>query len=269
MARVWWIGPLVLSAAACSPPGEPAPVVAETAAVTTPVESATPSSRPGPRTEVDWDSGKGTPSHPNVDPSPVGWYPAAFPADDSRTVYLTFDDGPSEYTPQMLRLLRKHDANATFFIVGTQVAGRESLIRDALRDGNAIGNHTWDHPDLTTLRSAQIKDQLERVAEVAPVGPCMRPPYGAVHEVSGRVSVAMGFQPVMWTGQAFDWRPTATASQIVKDIKAATRPGAVILLHDGGGDRSRTVQAVSRLLPFWKQQGYAVESIAACRVSGG
>lgn len=81
---------------------------------------------------------------------------------------------------------------------------------------------------------------------------------------SGRLAMKMGYQPVLWTGQAFDWKPTATAAQIEDDIEAATKPGAVILLHDGGGDRNGTVEAVARLLRFWSRNGYALKTIPVC-----
>ncbi|MGV1036092.1 MAG: hypothetical protein ACOYD0_03560 [Candidatus Nanopelagicales bacterium] len=74
---------------------------------------------------------------------------------------------------------------------------------------------------------------------------------------------ALGLQPIMWTGQAFDWR-AKKADQIVSDMETETRPGAVLLLHDGGGDRSPTIDALKKLLPYWQQQGWKLKTVPAC-----
>lgn len=263
-------------AAAGSAPVEPsgsavtgASPVVESSVVPTPSDVAptAASSAATIRDAVDWDSGKGTPEKPEIDPSPVGWYEAAFggTADQQgRTLYVTFDDGPGAATSQVLALLEQFDAKATFFVIGREAAANPDSVAAVLAAGHAVGNHTWSHSDLASLSRDEVVAELTSTSQsAAGIGSCMRPPYGSIDANSGAASEDLGLQPIMWTGQAFDWRPPSVPT-IVADIKAVTKPGAVILLHDGGGDRSNTVEALRQLLPYWSAEGYSLEPIAAC-----
>jgi peptidoglycan/xylan/chitin deacetylase (PgdA/CDA1 family) len=203
-----------------------------------------------------------------MDPSPLGWYEAAFggpPDAQGRTLYVTFDDGPAAATPEVLSSLERYGAKATFFVIGQQAANNPNTLAQIVAAGHALGNHTWSHPDLATMSREQVASELALTLEAAPnAGGCMRPPFGSIEATSGTVSEEMGLQPIMWTGQAFDWRPPPV-EKIVADIKAVTKPGAVILLHDGGGDRTNTVAALQQLLPFWVSEGYSLKPIPACQ----
>lgn len=259
-----------------SPAAEVTVTVTATASSPAPAEpskstsspTAKPTGGPGPTAvKVDWDSGKGTPDNPAPDPSPSGWYEAAFgssPADQGKVIYLTLDDGPGVSTPDALEVLAANHATATFFVVGSQAAANPNEIAAIKAAGHAVGTHTWDHADLTTLSSSEVQQELNSTAQAAGSGPCMRPPYGSIDAASGAVSEGMKLQPILWTAQAFDWKSTATTAQIVADIEARTSPGAVVLLHDGGGDRSKTVAALKELLPYWKAQGYQLKPVPAC-----
>ena len=231
------------------------------------VESS-PSSQTVESVDVDWDSGKGTPEIPALDPSPTGWYEAAFggpPSTQGRVLYVTFDDGPGAATDDVLDILSQYNAKATFFVVGSEAAQSPATLDAIKSGGHALGAHSYSHPDLTTLSREGVREQLQSTIEVAPqIGGCMRPTYGAIDAQTGSVAEEMSLQPIMWTGQAFDWRPPPVA-KIVSDIKLATTPGAVILLHDGGGDRSNTVAALRELMPFWRSQGYQLAAIPACQ----
>ena len=217
--------------------------------------------------DVDWDSGKGTPENTALDPSQIGWYEAAFggpPDSQGRVLYVTFDDGPAPATPQVLSLLAQYDATATFFVVGSSAAAQPEMVAAIQQAGHAVGNHTYSHKDLTTLSADKVASELTSTSEVAPqIGNCMRPPYGSIDAAAGNVAEQLGLQPIMWTGQAFDWRPPPV-SKIVSDIKSVTTPGAVILLHDGSSGRANTVAALAELLPYWAQEGYQLKAIPVC-----
>lgn len=272
--------PLTLGAcqAVDSRPSATSPAATSSATSANSQPASTGSSRPSSvrpslsptanRQTVDWDSGRGTIQDPAPDPSPTGWYEAAFGGSQGgqgKTLYLTFDDGPGRATADILELLADSHAKATFFVVGRQAASSPRTVRAIHAAGHAIGNHTWNHADLTRLSKSQVRLELSRTGQVVGsiMGGCMRPPYGAINSLAGTTSVAMGFQPIMWTAQAWDWRPPPT-EKIVDDMKAGTKPGAVLLLHDGGGDRSRTVAALRTLLPYWEQSGYQLKSIPKC-----
>ena len=179
-------------------------------------------------------------------------------------LYLTFDDGPANSTREVLAKLAAFNAKATFFVIGSQALEYPDTIAEITSAGHGLGNHTWNHKDLTVLATDDVASQLTRTAEVANTGACMRPPYGAIDAKSGAVSEQLNLQPIMWTAQAYDWKSTATPAQIARDLKAQTAPGSVLLLHDGGGQRTATLQALDELLPYWAQQGYELRAIEAC-----
>lgn len=182
-----------------------------------------------------------------------------------RVVALTFDDGPSPYTPQILAVLRASHIRATFFVIGEQVQEFASFIRAEVAGGNDVGDHTYTHPDLLLLSRAAVVDQLKRtqrvVHAVARVTPkWFRPPYEAVDARVVRVAAALGMHTVTWTVDPGDWaRPGVKL--IVARVLAQVRPGSVILMHDGGGDRSQTVAALRIILRTLLARGYRFETL--------
>jgi peptidoglycan-N-acetylglucosamine deacetylase len=147
---------------------------------------------------------------------------------------LTFDDGPSPaVTPQVLTVLEKHHVHATFFMIGTHVPGNENLLRRMYQDGHELGNHSWSHPDFTTLPVAQIEMQIAKAqsaitAAGVPAPTLFRPPYGAVNAVV-KAHVPLTF--AMWNVDPEDWHQK-NPKDIVSRIEANARPGRVIDLHD-------------------------------------
>lgn len=230
------------------------------------VTVATPDATPA-AVDVDWSGGRDAPGMAVGVPSPSGWYEAALGAPtDDRVVYLTFDDGPAPpYTDDLLTLLANAGARATFFMVGRAAAADPQTVQLVADGGHALGNHSWSHADLLTLSRDQVRRELASTQEalLGHGGPCMRPPYGLIDESVAAVAGSLGLTPVMWTGHAGDWnrRPV---SVLVERMQQATRPGAVLLLHDGGGPRDRTVAAVAELLPWWAEQGYRLEPLPTC-----
>lgn len=184
----------------------------------------------------------------------------------AKVIYLTFDDGPwVPYTDEMLKVLAKNDATATFFVVGQMVKAHPGLVPKILAAGHAVGNHTWNHPNLTTLSDHEIKQQVrwtERV--VGPeISPCLRPPYGATNEHIRSLVASLGYRTVLWTDWAVDWEQPPVPT-LLNYLDKATHNHANILLHDGGGDRPNTVAAVRIMLPRWRKMGYTFAAVPAC-----
>lgn len=238
-----------------------------------PSASPTPTLGPDPGVKVVWGNGRDVPGMSDGIPNPPDWYAAAFgqtfaeaKASGDKVIYLTYDDGPwPPSTQQILALLAKNDARATFFVVGAQVKQHPELIAKITAGGNAVGNHSQSHPELTGLDDAGVREQLASLQEElgTDIGACMRPPYGLLNESGAKVTKSLGLSPILWTGHAEDWsQPPVPA--MVKMLKAATEPGAVILLHDGGGSRENTVAATAQMLPWWKEQGYRFGILPAC-----
>ncbi|UNO39183.1 polysaccharide deacetylase family protein [Streptomyces sp. MST-110588] len=171
-----------------------------------------------------------------------------------RVIALTFDDGPNPpYTGQVLDTLDRYGIPATFFCVGLHVgAHREDLARMA-EAGHQLGNHTWSHAYLPDLSRGRLEEQLERTDEIIaattglPAPGLFRPPYGSrTPEVMDWLSRRQS-TVVLWDVEPFDWALPG-ADTIARITLEQARPGSVILLHDGGGDRSQTVAALPAII---------------------
>ncbi|WP_199829204.1 polysaccharide deacetylase family protein [Streptomyces rimosus] len=178
-----------------------------------------------------------------------------------KRVYLTFDDGPSpRYTARILAVLARYGAHATFFELGQNVVLYPSLTHRVHGSGNSVQNHTWSHPDLRYVSAPEFEHQVaatdRAVRAQTGITPCyLRPPYGGVNSTVRRRAAALGKTIKLWTVDSRDWaRPGARV--IERRVLDNVRPGSVVLLHDGGGDRSQTVAALPTILRTLKDRGY-------------
>ena len=183
-----------------------------------------------------------------------------------KEVALTFDDGPSGYTGQVLDILDRGGAKATFFIVGRNAEQNPALVRRAVESGHEIGNHTWSHAALTGLAKAARHQEVQGASDAArsTVGHAprlFRPPYGAMRPGTNREVRRAGLMPVVWSVDTRDYQPGVTAKALVARIHASLRPGSIILLHDGGGNRQKTVAALPRILAEIERQGYRAVTV--------
>jgi peptidoglycan/xylan/chitin deacetylase (PgdA/CDA1 family) len=180
-------------------------------------------------------------------------------------VYLTFDDGPhAPYTQQILDLLAQYNAKATFFVLGRAAQGNPEMIRAIYEAGHGVGNHSWSHRKLVGLSEATFGEEMTstRNAIGTYAASCMRPPYGATDASTYTHSTNLGYAVVLWSIDPVDWkRPGAQA--IANHVLNRVFPGAIVVLHDGGGDRSQTVAAVAIILRELSAQGYTFR--AYCR----
>jgi peptidoglycan/xylan/chitin deacetylase (PgdA/CDA1 family) len=182
---------------------------------------------------------------------------------DGDTVALTFDDGPHPtYTPQVLAILRDHGVTATFCVVGQQVETYPDLLRQVVADGHALCDHTITHDMSLPTRSdgvisEEIGGTLDAIHAAAPDAdvPFFRAPGGYFAANVNAVAESLGQTPLGWSIDTRDWsKPGATAihDQIVSDI----HPGAIVLLHDGGGNRAGTVKALPGIIESLHDLGY-------------
>jgi peptidoglycan-N-acetylglucosamine deacetylase len=204
-----------------------------------------------------------TPSRATPAPPPpaVPGRPQYFVA-GAKAIALTLDDGPDpRWTPPLLALLGRYQISATFSVVGAQAVRYPELVRAIAAEGHTLSNHTYTHPDLAKLPRDQVRAQIEQASEAiarASGGPAphlFRAPYGAWSPDIFALCAQMGLHPVDWSVDPRDWsRPGV--SRISKIILSKTRPGSIILEHDGGGDRAQTVAALRDVLPRLKAAGY-------------
>jgi peptidoglycan/xylan/chitin deacetylase (PgdA/CDA1 family) len=183
--------------------------------------------------------------------------------DDQKVVYLTFDDGPTaKWTPQILEVLARYGARATFFVLGEQAKQYPELIEQELAAGHTLGNHSFYHLSMDGVTRQGFLREVESTAEILgdAGAQCMRPPYGAVDAYTRLYAVEIGYKVVLWDIDTQDWRrPGVTA--IMTNVLNEIQPGDVVLFHDGGGDRSQTVRALALILKALTEQGYVFESI--------
>lgn len=192
--------------------------------------------------------------------------PAAAGDTDEKVLYLTFDDGPGDETVEILDVLREHDAKAVFFALGQNLARQTDLGRRIVAEGHVLANHTWSHEDLTTLDADGRDQELDHTAELLGAlgsgSPCVRPPYGATDDTVADDLTARGMRQVLWNVDTADWtRPGVDA--VVRSLLGAPR-GAVVLLHDGGSDRTQTVEALRVALPKLTAAGYTFDVVPGC-----
>ncbi len=180
-------------------------------------------------------------------------------------VALTFDDGPSMYTPQILSILQANSIHATFFCVGEWVSYYPNYVQQEYSQGNVVGNHTWDHPDLTTLSSADVQTQINKtstlIQQTIGVQPTLfRPPYGAINASVKSQAAQMNLTPVLWDIDTQDWTLPGSDA-IVNAVVGQAGNGDIILMHDGGGDRSQTVAALPRIIQGLRERGLQMVTV--------
>lgn len=189
-----------------------------------------------------------------------------------KQVAITFDDGPSpRYTPQILALLHRYQAQATFFVLGRKVEKYPHLVKAQWQGGNEVGNHTYDHPRLTKTTELAREQELERTAvDLDLLGlrrdhHLFRPPYSAYDHRLVDYLAHTHRQMVMWGLDSGDWQGL-DRDTIVKNVLNRVRPGAIIIFHDSdetdNADRSPTVAALKVILPALKAAGYRMVTVS-------
>ncbi|HKW96515.1 MAG TPA: polysaccharide deacetylase family protein [Bryobacteraceae bacterium] len=187
-----------------------------------------------------------------------------------RAVALTFDDGPSESTPALLRLLAEHHIPATFFQCGANVERLPEIAREVSRCGHEIGNHSHSHPPFYFRTAGFIHDELARaqsaIARITEFSPKLfRAPFGVRWPGMGAAQHRLRLTGVMWTVIGRDWK--LSAPDIFRRVARSLRNGAIVCLHDGRELQSRpnieaTIEAVRRLIPILKAEGYRLETVS-------
>lgn len=182
-----------------------------------------------------------------------------------KPIALTFDDGPWEKsTSQVLDVLKKEDIKATFFVVGRQVERYPQLIKQIVAEGHALGNHTWSH-QYRMYNSAAAAREIDKTAELVykTTGvktSLFRPPGGFLNNGLAAYAYQKKYAVVMWSADSLDWRyrqPTTLIDRVLKEASA----GGIVLMHDGGGDRSKTVQALPEVIAQLRKRGYSFVTV--------
>ncbi|BCL35919.1 polysaccharide deacetylase family protein [Nostoc sp. MS1] len=178
-----------------------------------------------------------------------------------KVIALTFDDGPwQKTTPEILDILKQNQIKATFFWVGQALQANPEIAKQVVAEGHAIGNHTWHHW-YKRMDAATVKSEIERTSELiykttGVKTQLFRPPGGVLNNGLASYAKSQKNAVVMWSLTSADTDPHAKYEVFIKNVVKGAKPGYIVLMHDGGGDRKRTVEALPKIISGLKQQGY-------------
>jgi peptidoglycan/xylan/chitin deacetylase (PgdA/CDA1 family) len=183
----------------------------------------------------------------------------------NKQIALTFDDGPSQYTPGFLKELKRLNVHATFFMIGQQVPGKRKLLKQMIDDGHELANHSWNHANLGKGgggAASQLRDTQTAIKHASGYTPCVfRPPYGATGSDLVSRATEQGLATILWSADALDWRLPGK-NVIVNRVMAQTHKGGIILEHDGGGNRSQTLAAIPQYVKRLRAKGYEFVTVS-------
>jgi peptidoglycan/xylan/chitin deacetylase (PgdA/CDA1 family) len=186
-------------------------------------------------------------------------------AGGKREIALTFDDGPGPYTPQVLDVLERERVPATFFVVGVELRYFSASTVREIRDGFVIGDHTETHPMLAHLSAHDQREQLfEQAARIELLGgprpTLFRPPYGSFNQTTFGLLHQMHMLMVLWSVDTDDYEAPGVEVIVHRALEGAA-PGAIILMHDAGGDRAQTIAALPTIISALRRRGYELVSL--------
>jgi peptidoglycan/xylan/chitin deacetylase (PgdA/CDA1 family) len=183
------------------------------------------------------------------------------PSNKEKVIALTIDDGPwPKTTAEMLDILKQNHVKATFFWVGSALQENPEIAKRVVAEGHAIGNHTWHHW-YRKMDEATAKSEIEKTNELiykttGVKTSFFRPPGGYLNNGLAAYAKSQKNSVVMWSVTSADTDPRAKYQVFVKNVIRDAKPGAIVLMHDGGGNRERTVKALPAIVSGLKQQGY-------------
>lgn len=201
----------------------------------------------------------------------------AFPNSENK-IYLTFDDGPiPEVTPWVLDTLKKHNAKATFFCIGDNIAKHPEIFKRIISEGHAVGNHTFNH---LNGRKTALENYLENVAKaeteivnrissiyleqsqnVAHVTSLFRPPYGKMTSAQAKSVQEKGFQIVMWNVLSADYDPAVSEEKCFKNVAESMKPGSIVVFHDSLKAQKNMQYTLPKVLDVIAENGWSCEKI--------
>ncbi|WP_313524291.1 polysaccharide deacetylase family protein [Anaerotignum sp.] len=201
------------------------------------------------------------------------WYRAMNPlkrlTQDSKKLYLTFDDGMNPvYTPMLLDLLKKTDVKASFFILASTAKSNPKLLQRMIEEGHQVGLHSFKHNNQILQFPHQLKLDFEKSMRIFDERKIeikyFRPPWGHVRPLGLCLCKAYGLRIVLWNVIVQDWEGRTTAKILCDKLRKKVRGNSVICLHDGRGKNKaplKTIEALSIMIPKWKEEGYAFETV--------
>ncbi|RZJ55152.1 MAG: polysaccharide deacetylase family protein [Flavobacterium sp.] len=183
----------------------------------------------------------------------------------TKTVYLTFDDGPTpEVTEWVLDELRKHDIKATFFCIGNNIENHPEIFKKVAAEGHAIGNHTFNHLNgWNTGHDTYIENTLAAAKSISNHHPdksasgLFRPPYGKIKSGQAKALRALGYQIIMWDVLSADFDTTISPQQCLENVVKNTRKGSIIIFHDSVKASENLRYALPKAIEYLKENNFS------------
>ena len=189
--------------------------------------------------------------------------------EESRGIALTFDDGPSpRNTPQILDILADYDVPGTFFLLGQEVEDHPWLVERIAREGHEIGNHSYTHRNFTTLDWAEVKEaEITRTGELieditGEYPRLIRPPYGDINDRQLELFSRESYQIVNWSVDVGDYELENQPELLLARAQLQLHGGAIVLMHDGGGDRTSTIEFLPELIEMLEDEGFNFKTVS-------
>lgn len=186
---------------------------------------------------------------------------------DKPMIALTFDDGPSKYTPEILETLKNNNSSATFFVLGQEADKYKDTIKLIMEEGSEVGNHTYNHKDLTKLSDEEISDQIHKTEDLiyitsGNVSSLVRPPYGAS---DAKLNEKISRPIIKWSVDTRDWQ-SRDAQKIIDHVLSHAKDGEIVLMHD---IYKSTAEASKTFIPRLIEMGYQLVTISEMAESRG
>ncbi len=179
---------------------------------------------------------------------------------DSKMIALTFDDGPSKYTEEILNILKKNECNATFFVLGNKVSIYSDLLIESINNGNEIGNHSYNHKWMIKLNEKDLENQISKTQDIIKeytgyTPKLIRPTYGSLND---RIKKISSLDIVLWNVDTLDWK-YKNPNKIVENATKKLKDGNIILMHD---THKQTLEALPKILEIIQKNGYTCVTIS-------
>lgn len=278
MKRFLLLALLPLLAAGCFTQSTPAANVAYTpSAIGVQILTPSPTSTTAPPTPEPTKTATAVPASPTVKsatPTPNNFTPVPLGTAKEiargnaqrKEIALTFDAGSgATHTQSILKTLRDNHITSTLFLTGQWVENNPQLVKQMVADGHELANHTYSHPDLTTVSDAEIVNQFSKVEKAVQslVGkttkPFFRPPFGARNQRVLSISAGQGYQSVYWTFDSGDWREDFTAQMVYNKVISEAVNGAIIVMHL---DSQLTAEVLPKEIEQLKAKGYSFVTVS-------
>lgn len=181
----------------------------------------------------------------------------------TKTIYLTFDDGPTpEITPWVLQELKKYNAKATFFCIGKNIEAHPEIFQNIIAGGHSIGNHTQHHENAWKVSAKIYLENIEATQKLLPnTTKLFRPPYGKLTPKVCKNILKAGYKIIMWNVLSGDFDTTLSKEKCLKNVKENTTPGSIIVFHDSLKASKKVKYVLPEILAHFSKEGYNFEKI--------